>query len=91
MSRLMRKSLNDMSVNSLMVMVSDIRSQASTGLISRKEAHDQINDISSIVMRKQLEEMGLLTEEEYEEHLWKEPEHGGMSEGDNLMTNGWEE
>ncbi len=91
MSRLMRESLNHMSVNSLMNMVTDIRSQASTGLISKKEAHDQINDISSVVMRKQLEEMGLMTEEEHEEHLWKEPEHGGMSEGDDLMTNGWEE
>jgi hypothetical protein len=90
MSRLMRESLNHMSVNSLMNMVTDIRSQASTGLISKKEAHDQINDISSVVMRKQLEEMGIISEDDYEDRLWKEPEHGGMSEGDDLMTNGWE-
>ena len=91
MNRPMREVLNSMSVNSLMSMVSDIRAQSSIGLITSKEAHDQINDISSVVMRKQLEEMGLMTEEDYEEHLWKEPEHGGVSVGDDLMTNGWED
>jgi hypothetical protein len=31
------------------------------------------------------------TEEEYEENLWKEPKEGGQSEGDAMMTQGWEE
>lgn len=29
--------------------------------------------------------------ESYERNLWKEPEHGGPSEGDSLMTNGIED
>ena len=91
MSQILNTVLNRLSVNSLMTFVADLREQANKGLISRKEAHDAINVISPIVMRKQMEEMGIMSEEKYEEHLWKEPEHGGMSEGDDLMTNGWED
>jgi hypothetical protein len=29
-----------------------------------------------------------MTDEEYEEYLWKEPKEGGQSEGDALMSNG---
>jgi hypothetical protein len=32
-----------------------------------------------------------MTDEEYEEYLWKEPKEGGQSEGDALMSDGVEE
>lgn len=82
--------LNEMSIDSLNKLVVDIRAQAKIGLMSDKEAHDQINRISVVLMRKQLEKMGIPLEDE-EENLWKEPAEGGQSRGDELMTNGWED
>ena len=67
MSQQMHNSLNSMSINSLLTMASDIRAQADIGLMSGKEAHEQINNISSVVMKKQLEEMGLVIEDSLEE------------------------
>jgi hypothetical protein len=82
--------LNQMSIESLNKLVVDVRAQAKIGLMSDKEAHDQINKISVVLMRKQLEKMGIADEDE-EESLWKEPAEGGQSRGDELMTNGWED
>lgn len=91
MNKTLNAILDRFSVELLLEVVSDIRKQADNGLISRKQAHDVINFYTPYIMRRQMEEMGIMSEEKYEEHLWKEPEHGGMSEGDDLMTNGWEE
>lgn len=86
-----KRQLNSLSVSALASLAVDVRAQSLAGLMSSKEAHDRINVISIVLMRKQLEEMGVMSDEDYEEHLWKEKPEGGQSEGDDLMTNGWED
>ncbi len=82
--------LEELSIDGLMNLAKDLRAQVGAGLLSNKEAHDKINAISIVVMKKQLKENGIMSDEEYEEYLWKEKEEGGQSEGDELMTSGWE-
>lgn len=83
--------LDGLSIDGLMNMAKDLRAQVGAGLLSNQEAHDKINAISIVVMKKQLKENGIMSDEEYEEYLWKEQTEGGQSQGDELMTSGWED
>lgn len=85
------QTLNNMSVDALMGMVKDIRAQRDIGLLTSKQAHDEINKISVVVMSKQLKEQGFDGVEDDEYDIWREPAEGGQSVGDELMTNGWED
>lgn len=49
------KELFNLSVSSLKSMVLDIRAQVQIGLMSSKDAHDQLNCIAAVIMTKELE------------------------------------
>jgi hypothetical protein len=50
------KKIFHLSIDALKSLVVDIRSQVSIGLINHKEAHDQLNCVSAVLMTKQLEQ-----------------------------------
>lgn len=51
------RELFSLSIDALKAMVVDIRAQVSAGLMTNKEAHDQINCISAVLMTKQLDDL----------------------------------
>ena len=91
----MSLALKELSITSLKALARDIRAQVDSGLMNNKDAHDRINVISAVIMQKELEKIEndiqseeFMTNEEYDEFLFREKD--GISEGDELMTNGWE-
>jgi hypothetical protein len=89
----MYSALKDLTIPALKSLASDLRAQVDIGLLSRKDAHDRINVIAAVIMKKEMEriddDIAEMTNEEYDEYLFDEKD--GVSEGDELMTNGWAE